>query len=749
MIFIDRSSVAKPRSLKSARAEKAYQEARRFFKTPRQSRQHKSHRFNNSVCTARDVQAALVKLFHGKCAFCESPTAAVGAIDMEHFRPKTGAIGLDQRSDPAHYWWLTYEWTNLYPACRVCNRNKGARFPTARRRVAPEIFFSELREEGPLLLDPCEDQPEKHFVFDEKGYVASIPPEPAILEREEHQLFGGHDRGQTTIDVFGLNRSGLVQARRATASETKKEVSALLGKHAFGGFDQLHRGAEELFSEARPFAALRRQIAMRTIEDLPETSPGASELKRFIGQDRLRATVQMISADTETEAFQSLTEHVAVASKHSIELEVEKSTFIRRSDYLDRVEIENFRSINALDFGFPTLADDRIGWKVLLGENGVGKSSVLHAVALALMGNRHSRALRLEPEKLLRRGARTGYIRVQLSADTDPVEVKITKNSLEFPKTSRLRTITLGFGAARWLPRPGAAKPDRNRHLRVRNLFNPFVPLGDARAWLSDLPEREFRRAERTIKSLLRLHDEDRLRRRRGEVVVHFHDEPPSRSLGLDQLSDGNETVLAMAADIMELMFDEYDDIANAEGVVLIDEIDAHLHPRWKMRIVGSLREAFPKIQFLATTHEPLCLRGLYDNEILVMHQRGEGLEVLDDLPSPDNLRVDQLLTSHLFGLHSTLDPKTEEQFDRYYALLARDEGSLTRTERRELDRLKKSVGGKGILGDTRRDRMIYEIIDKHLASDPFNKDAAGREETMNLVAELWDQVSDPESYTR
>jgi len=81
-----------------------------------------------------------------------------------------------------------------------------------------------------------------------------------------------------------------------------------------------------------------------------------------------------------------------------------------------------------------------------------------------------------------------------------------------------------------------------------------------------------------------------------------------------------------MACAIMKMLFERWDNLTSASAIVLIDELDAHLHPRWKMRIVSSLRKAFPQVQFIASTHDPLVLRGIRNNEVAVLRRvSGEG----------------------------------------------------------------------------------------------------------------------------
>src|SRR5690349_16786299 len=87
------------------------------------------HRFEFRYPKLSELRKTLEELFYSKCAFCETNYSAVSMMDIENFRPKGGAIGTDGKLSPLHYWWLTYEWFNLYAACAECNRSKGARFP--------------------------------------------------------------------------------------------------------------------------------------------------------------------------------------------------------------------------------------------------------------------------------------------------------------------------------------------------------------------------------------------------------------------------------------------------------------------------------------------------------------------------------------------------------------------------------------------------------------------------------------------
>lgn len=195
------------------------------------------------------VKTALHALFHGKCAYCESYYQAQAPVDVEHFRPKAAVEGED---DHPGYWWLAMNWENLLPSCIDCNRrrrqetpapkvslselhdavmetiNTGKKdaFPIAGPRAAAEA--DDIEREAPYLLDPCRDNPAEHLEF----YINHDRPIGLVLPKT---LSGGTEavpdtgntgaivsgaqarknavRGAVSIQVYGLNRLGLVQER--------------------------------------------------------------------------------------------------------------------------------------------------------------------------------------------------------------------------------------------------------------------------------------------------------------------------------------------------------------------------------------------------------------------------------------------------------------------------------------------------------------------------------------------------------
>ena len=179
-------------------------------------------------------------LFHGKCAYCESPYRAVDSLDVEHFRPK-GRVA-ESKTHPG-YWWLAAMWTNLLPSCPPCNQRrrhvdykpgmtleeferalqkdpkktsgKANSFPVRHDHWVDDEN-GDLTTEDPLLINPTLRDPADHleWVFDWNDHDYLWHADPVIAAVAPRQVNGEDDPyGKTSIAVYGLNRAGLVRER--------------------------------------------------------------------------------------------------------------------------------------------------------------------------------------------------------------------------------------------------------------------------------------------------------------------------------------------------------------------------------------------------------------------------------------------------------------------------------------------------------------------------------------------------------
>lgn len=190
--------------------------------------------------------------------------------------------------------------------------------------------------------------------------------------------------------------------------------------------------------------------------------------------------------------------------------------------------------------------------------------------------------------------------------------------------------------------------------------------------------------------------------------------------VNLRELSYGYQTMTALLVDISSKMMDKYPESKNplAEPVIiLIDEIDLHLHPKWQRLIIEKFSEYFPKAQFIVTSHSPLIVQAAKDVNANIVVCRKEGDHVVID-NNPEEVqgwRVDQILISDLFDSPTVRSKNDAEKMNKYYSLKAKSK--LTKKEEAEVQELsqylKKSFESDSPISDT--EKKINQFLETHL----------------------------------
>lgn len=356
--------------------------------------------------------------------------------------------------------------------------------------------------------------------------------------------------------------------------------------------------------------------------------------------------------------------------------------------FLRRLKIRNLRSIADLDLSFSKPSGEARKWTYLLGENGTGKSSVLRSVALALAGSDAAAELVGVPDDWIRLGCDEANVEVEFAN----AEGDIRRSSLSFRRgaspldfvvankpdlqqidaavgKSERNYFVVGYGVTR---RPQSSRHSfgetgsfmrAQRARSVATLFNPEVSLISLEQWAMDL---EYRRGRSGLTAVRRALDTllpdvkfDGIDREERQLMFKTAD----GRLPLGALSDGYQAMAAWCGDLLWQItetFGDYKDPLNARGLLLIDEVDIHLHPVWQRRLVSFLDQTLPNVQIIATTHSPLTVHQADEGELYVL-KRQEGGAVLQAYEgAPNRLLLPQLIESPLFGLSSLDSPQVQ-----------------------------------------------------------------------------------------
>jgi len=151
-------------------------------------------------------------------------------------------------------------------------------------------------------------------------------------------------------------------------------------------------------------------------------------------------------------------------------------------------------------------------------------------------------------------------------------------------------------------------------------------------------------------------------------------------------LSLGYQTVSAWTVDIARRLFERYPKSSNPlhePAIVVVDEIDLHLHPLWQRKIRGHLIKHFPNVQFIATAHSPLMVQSSLNENLAVVRWQDDHMVIDNDPIAIRDWRLDQVSTSRLIGLESSRSHEVEKLQKRRRELVLK--GRLSVGESTEL----------------------------------------------------------------
>lgn len=701
----------------SDRTRRLRDESTRFFASVEPKDRQRQFNFEEAPISDVELLQAVWSIFDGRCAFC---SAAISDDAGPHrFRPPQDAVSADGEVDRDCYFWVAYEWQNFYPACDGCAVAQGAKFPVAAERAPVGTPWDELDVEEPLLLDPCSDDPEQDLIYLRSGEVVSTSV-----------------RGRATIDVFALNRSDLVEKRKDVADRAIALFARIVNSYEREEYSECRDYVRSGYSMDRPFAAVWRQFVNQHVQ---RRRRQLGDVFADAGLDlrELTGALPTITGERMNDAAREYFRRTDIAA--SIRVESKSRRRKRqpaeeweglRSVAIRSVHIKNFRGLDEvyLDLGgYPGTGR----WTVLLGENGVGKTSILQAIAIVLAGRDGIPRIGLRPQDVLRQGESTGFVEIQLEGAREPLGISFGRGR-SFRFKSDYTVPFAGYGATRLLPSATSRKP-KYKSASFENLFDPFVALARTELWVPELSNSDFDAIARALIRLLDVADGSAFLDRSTNGTLTLVQE--SMKTPLSRMSSGYQATAAVALDLMRVFLDRWGSLEAAEGIVLIDEIEAHLHPRWQMRVVDSFRSAFPRVQFVVSSHSPLTLRGAADGEVVVVRHVGNRVVAESNMAAHAGMTVDQLLTSETFGLHSSIDPRVEKEFTRYYDLLAaRDRGPV---EDAEIAHLRDELDVGRQMGETHRERLMLEAIDEFLALQKRDRVGSQPRTNENLRAQL------------
>lgn len=379
-------------------------------------------------------------------------------------------------------------------------------------------------------------------------------------------------------------------------------------------------------------------------------------------------------------------------------------------------------------------------WNIFLGDNGVGKTSILRAIAVGILGKE------AEPfaGRLISSGQTSARILLEIGGREHLMEIKGLDDGAQINAATGSPMeaegiLAMGFPPLRsltWAGRPAPSREAKGRPVPQDLLplitGEPDPRLDKLKGWIVDLyarmqdekvetggPSRYERLLHRLfdvanlltpgIKMALKKVD---LVSRRITVTTDDGDVP------IEALSQGTTSLIGWVGIILQRLYEvfpESEDPTHEYCLVLIDELDAHMHPEWQQTVVSHLEQVFPNAQFIATTHSPLIVAGRPAKQVQRFARDRDGK--VSRLPIEEDMtmgRADQILTGRLFGLHDTLDVQTQLKIREYQALMGKARRSPE--EERQLAEVRRVLGTRIPMdAQTPPERLAQELLHRLL----------------------------------
>jgi predicted ATPase len=386
--------------------------------------------------------------------------------------------------------------------------------------------------------------------------------------------------------------------------------------------------------------------------------------------------------------------------------------------FLKSIILRNFKCLADIELSFDAGAGVNRKWTIILGENGTGKSNLLKAIALVTAGSNAIGELIGDVDSWIR----IGQTSCSVTAVLETKKGEQRRIELVLNRGEQLRTISannsealqlideaidhasrnyfvVAYGADRRMSREtfsGRPSSEQNsRTAKVKSLFDPNISLNPLTSWVIQLDYVRGKAGLDIVRSALNdflpgttFHSIDRPKQ---QVIFQTVD----GLVPLDQLSDGYQNMAAWVGDLLFRVtstFEDYKRPLEARGLLLIDEIDVHLHPKWQRKLYDFISTKLPNLQVIATTHSPLTAQQAGEGELFALRRDDNSkVELLPFVGAPNKLLVNQLLMTPVFGLETDESYAVEQTKSRYEVLKGKG-AELTPREHKEMTKVQRQL---------------------------------------------------------
>ena len=405
--------------------------------------------------------------------------------------------------------------------------------------------------------------------------------------------------------------------------------------------------------------------------------------------------------------------------------------------FLKKLSLLNFKGFDDLDLFFETEDGKVRKQTILLGQNGTGKSNILKAIAIVTSGGEAVLDLLSNPDDWVKQGKQESIITATLVTQTNierNISFKIRKganrqellklndSSLQDLDNALIHTnrnyFVSGYGASRRHNSNAEFYSSKERFnisdriASIFTLFNPDAQLNSLTSWAMNMDYRSNGDELTIIKNTLnyflegiKFHSIDK----KNKTILFSEGK---NLLKLESLSDGYQNMAAWIGDLLFRLsetFNNYKSPLKARGLLLIDEIDLHLHPKWQRKLLDFINTKLPNMQVIVTTHSPLTAQQAGDGELYALKKVKGKVELIPFIGNPKKLLISQMLMSPVFGLETDESYEVQKEKERYKTL--KSKSNRTVKEKNELDGISKELKGLPV----QRSNSLLSSDDKKL----------------------------------
>ncbi len=623
----------------------------------------------------KSVLNELKKLYHGKCAYCEQKSET---LYIDHYRP------------PNKYLWLKNEWSNLLPVCSECDKAKKDSFPLNGKQITipprnKKDYHANskyLLSEQPLILHPEVDTVENHFYFEKNGVIQ-----------------GFTEKGRKTISALNLYRDFLTNEKdkiyKTYFAKLKEKIIEVKNHDDF--FEKII----EISNNKNEFSLFGKQLCYQFENFLyKEVISEIENIKHKLYKKKYEDALNSGMPEQDIEGLETyeLDAEIVLAEYFRIIFNVEYKYELKLKLInllsIKSFSIKNFQGIKEISLNNIPLNTQ---WIFLTGENGFGKTSIIKALLLGLIGKSEFK------ETEINENTRIALTIVEREKKLLDERDKIKHNIFGSHIFHGFKTQIAAYGAIRTFLNPTSEKVPTSANLFTsKKLENIYVLNTEALIErLDGKPELETFKNQIINYLLILIPNLSRIvitpnKDRTDTEILYYEKDKEGKELQpvlFDQLAMGMRNIIGLIGDMIQrlsenksfivnqkedtiTLIDEpelslhpklsknifrnlsketFNSLSELSGIVLIDEFDNHLHPKWQRELVKNLSDLFPKVQFIVSTHSPIPFLGAPKNSIFIKVDRDKehGIRVKKLDIDISTLSPNSILTSPIFGFGS------------------------------------------------------------------------------------------------